>query len=190
MAYMKSNLNSRQILPIVFVSGLLIVSLMSNSFTTLAYGQHFFARLMGKNEIPPVNTTATGTANFTLSQDGNSLHYTLGAHDISGVIGGRIHIGTSTEIGPVLLTLLNSVISASNNGISTTGTITSSDIRGNLTGKPIIPHVSMAVGSMRELVSLLNSGSTYINIQTQQHQNGEIRGQIGPAISNILTNLP
>ncbi|MGA9153054.1 MAG: CHRD domain-containing protein [Candidatus Nitrosopolaris sp.] len=186
---MKSNLNSQQILPIVFVSGLLIVSLTSNSFTTLAFGQHFFARLMGKNEIPPVNTPATGTANFTLSPDGNSLHYTLSAQNITGVMGAHIHVGTSTQNGPVLLTLLNSSISASNNGISTTGTITSSDIRGNLTGKPIMPHVGMAVGSMRELTNLLTSGTAYVNVHTQQHQNGEIRGQIGPAISNILTNV-
>jgi hypothetical protein len=74
---MKSNYISQQILPIAFVSGLLIVSLTSNSFTTLAFGQHFFARLMGTNEIPPVNTLATGTANFTLSPDAKSLHYTI-----------------------------------------------------------------------------------------------------------------
>jgi hypothetical protein len=64
-----------------------------------------------------------------------------------------------------------------------TGTITSSDIRGNLTGKPIMPHVGMTVGSMRELVSLLTSGTAYVNVHTQQHQNREIPGQIGPAAS-------
>lgn len=186
---MKSNLNSQQILPILFVCGLLIVSLTSNSFLTLAFGQHFFARLMGKNEIPPVNTPATGTANFTLSPDAKSLHYTLSAHNITGVIGGHIHVGTPTQNGPVLLTLLNSSISASNTGISTAGTITSSDIRGNLTGRSIMPHVGMTLGSMRELISLLDSGTAYLNIHTQQHKNGEIRGQIGPAISNILTNI-
>jgi hypothetical protein len=41
------------------------------------------------------------------------------------------------------------------------------------------------VGSMRELISLLTSGTTYVNVHTQQHQNGEIRGQIGPASSNM-----
>jgi CHRD domain len=73
------------------------------------------------------------------------------------------------------------------NGIST-GTITSSDIRGNLTGKPVMPHVGMVVGSMRELISLLTSGTAYVNVHTQQHQNGEIRGQIGPATSNMTTS--
>ncbi|MGA9152910.1 MAG: CHRD domain-containing protein, partial [Candidatus Nitrosopolaris sp.] len=186
---MKSNLNSQQILPIVFVFGLLIVSLASNSFLTSAFGQQekqFSAKLMGSNEVAPVNTPATGVANFTLSPDEKSLHYTLSAHDITGVMGAHIHVGTSTQNGPILFTLLNSSMSAtpsSNTGISITGTITSSDIRGNLTGKPIMPHVGMTVGSMRELVSLLTSGTAYVNVHTQQHQNGEIRGQIGPATS-------
>jgi hypothetical protein len=143
---------------------------------------------MGKNEIPPVNSPATGTTNFTLSPDGKSLHYNLSAHNITGVMRAHIHVGTSTQNGPALFTLLNSSISASNNGISTTGTITSSDIRGNLTG-PIMPHVGMTVGSVSELTDLLTSGTAYVNVHTQQHQNGEIRGQIGPAISNILTNI-
>jgi hypothetical protein len=87
---MKSNLISQQILPLVLVSGLLIVSLMSNNLLTLAFGQHerqFSAKLMGKNEIPPVNTPAAGVANFTLSPDGKSLHYSLSVHDITGVMG-------------------------------------------------------------------------------------------------------
>lgn len=49
--------------------------------------------LIGNNEVPPVNTTATGVANFTLSPDGKSLHYILSAHDISGVMGAHIHVG-------------------------------------------------------------------------------------------------
>ena len=82
---MKLNLNSQQILPIMFVSGLLIISLMSNSFLTSAFGQQerqFSAMLTGSNEVSPVNTTASGIANFTLSPDGKSLHYTLSAECI------------------------------------------------------------------------------------------------------------
>ncbi|MGC2572360.1 MAG: CHRD domain-containing protein [Candidatus Nitrosopolaris sp.] len=161
---------------------------------TSAFGQQekqFSAKLMGNNEVPPVNTPATGVANFTLSPDEKSLHYTLSTHDIAGVMGAHIHVGTSTQNGPILFTLLNSSTSATpslSTGISTTGTITSSDIRGNLTGKPILPHAGMAVGSMRELTNLLTSGTAYVNVHTQQHQNGEIRGQIGPTTSNMTTS--
>jgi hypothetical protein len=116
------------------------------------------------------------------------------SRDITGVMGAHIHVGTSTQNGPILFTLLNSSMSAtpsSNTGISTIGTITPSDIRGNYS--PIMPHVGMTVGSMRELISLLTSGTAYVNVHIQQHQNGEIRGQIGPAASpssNMTTAPP
>ena len=45
--------------------------------------------------------------------------------------------------------------------------ITSSDLKGPLAGKQI-----------SDLVDLMKNGGAYANIHTQQHQDGEIRGQI------------
>ena len=36
---------------------------------------HFFARLTGKREIPPVNTEAYGVAEFIFSEDLKKLQY-------------------------------------------------------------------------------------------------------------------
>jgi len=36
---------------------------------------HFFARLTGKRELPPVNTEAFGVAEFIFSDDLTKLHY-------------------------------------------------------------------------------------------------------------------
>lgn len=36
---------------------------------------HFFARLTGKREVPPVNTEAFGVAEFIFSDDLTKLHY-------------------------------------------------------------------------------------------------------------------
>ena len=47
------------------------------------------------------------------------------------------------------------------------GKITSSDLKGPLAGKQI-----------SDLVDLTKSGGAYVNVHTQRHQNGEIRGQI------------
>jgi uncharacterized protein HemX len=70
-------------LPMVgFAVVLLVMSLAANT-SSLAFGQQqqqqsqqqkdFVAKLSGENEVPPVNTTATGTANFTVSPDEQSL---------------------------------------------------------------------------------------------------------------------
>ncbi|MFY9870292.1 MAG: CHRD domain-containing protein [Candidatus Nitrosopolaris sp.] len=192
---MKIKLKSRQFLPLlVFASGLLIMGITSNGFPVFGQQQkQFSAKLTGENEVPPVSTPATGIANFTTSPDGKSLHYTLSVQHISGVMGAHIHVGTSTQDGPILISLLNSSTSASitsnTNGILVKGTVTSSDIRGNLTGKQIMPHVSMNVSSIPELTNLFTSGNAYGNVHTQQHQNGKIRGQIGPS-SNTTAAAP
>ena len=47
------------------------------------------------------------------------------------------------------------------------GKITSSDLQGPLAGKQI-----------SDLVDLMKNGGAYVNVHTQQNQNGEIRGQI------------
>jgi hypothetical protein len=47
------------------------------------------------------------------------------------------------------------------------GKITSSDLQGPLAGKQI-----------SDLVDLMKSGGAYVNVHTNQNQNGEIRGQI------------
>ncbi|MGB8936071.1 MAG: CHRD domain-containing protein [Candidatus Nitrosopolaris sp.] len=82
----------------------------------------------------------------------------------SGVMGAHIHVGTSTQDGPILISLLNSSTSASitsnTNGILVKGTVTSSDIRGNLTGKQIMPHVSMNVSYLNLLICLLQGMRT------------------------------
>lgn len=196
---MKTKLKSQPILSVLlFGSALLIMSIASNASLNLAFAQQenqFFAKLLGKNEIPPVSTSATGVANFTLSPDKQSIHYTLSAKNISGVMGAHIHVGTSTQDGPIIVNLTNSTVSpsttTSNVGMLAKGTITSADIKSNLTGtkqmKAALPHAGMTIGSIRELVSLFTSGNAYVNVHTQQHQKGEIRGQIGPVTTSPTT---
>jgi hypothetical protein len=184
---MITKLKDRHILPMVgFAVVLLVISLAANTLSP-AFGQQqpqqkqFVAKLSGNNEVPPVNTGATGTANFTVSPDEQSLHYTLTVHNITGVIGAHIHWGTADQDGPVLIDLFNSSTPTGKvNGILAKGTITSSDIKGNMTNKPGVLQVQELVGSVSDLVILFTSNNAYVNVHTQMHNSGEIRGQIGP----------
>jgi CHRD domain-containing protein len=187
-----------------FAVVLLLISLAANT-SSLAFGQpqqqlqqqkQFVAKLSGENEVPPVSTAATGTANFTVSPNEQSLRYTLTVHNISGVTDADIHWGTAYQDGPVVISLFNSSTPTDKvNGILAKGTITSSDIKdnmtskpgfmeivakGTMTSKPSIIHVQGVVGSVSDLIILLTSSDAYVSIHTQMHNNGEIRGQIGP----------
>ena len=62
---------------LAIISSLAFVVVCSLAITQpSAYAQQqqsIIAKLTGKNEVPPVNTQATGTAQFQLSSDGKEL---------------------------------------------------------------------------------------------------------------------
>ncbi len=138
--------------------------------------QNFTANLTGKNEVPPINTTAVGTAKFQLNREGNVLTYELSVTNITGVMGAHIHTGIKTENGAIVAGLYNPdntlPVTGKVNGVLSKGAIKATDLRGPLVGK--------ILGS---LTDLMKKGEVYVNIHTQQNKNGEIRGQITPSSS-------
>jgi CHRD domain len=150
------------------VSSLVFASLASMAILTpqhtptiAAYAQQqsqtFTTKLSGKDEVPAVNTQATGTAQFQLSSDGKEINYDLTTTNLNGFMMAHIHQGKSGDNGPPITTPLQ----------MGKGKITSSDLQGSLAGKQI-----------SDLVDLMKNGGAYVNVHTNQNQNGEIRGQI------------
>jgi CHRD domain-containing protein len=136
------------------------MAILTQPPTAYAQGQQqsqaFTAKLTGKDEVPPVNTQATGTAQFQLSSDGKEINYDLTTTNLNGFMMAHIHQGKAGENGQPVAPLQMGK-----------GKITSSDLQGSLAGKQI-----------SDLVDLMKNGGAYTNVHTQQNQNGEIRGQI------------
>src|SRR6187200_3765991 len=119
------------------VSSLVFASLASIAILTpqhrptiAAYAQQsqtYTAKLSGKDEVPPVNTQATGTAQFQLSSDGKEINYDLSTTNLQGFMMAHIHKGKSGENGQPITTPLQ----------MGKGKITSSDLQGTLAGKQI-----------------------------------------------------
>jgi hypothetical protein len=128
--------------------------------------QPFTSQMSGTEEVPPVDTTATGTAEFNLGTNG--IDYQVSVSGISGVTAAHIYSGNVGENGPVIVTLFKSdTPSNQTNGVLVKGTITAADLEGPMQGKQI-----------SDLVSVMSSGGTYVNVHTEANPNGEIRGQI------------
>jgi hypothetical protein len=107
------------------------------------------AVLMGSQEVPVVNTIATGYATFEL--DGDDLEYDITVDRLSSAItGAHFHRGAPGVSGPVIEPITFS-------GNRATGTWR------NLTNT--------------ELADLL-AGRLYVNVHTNSYPNGEIRGQV------------
>ena len=130
-------------------------------------GQFFDAKLTSKDEVPPKDTKATGTAEFTVN-GADSMSYKVSVTDMQKVTAAHIHKGKVGENGPVAVTLFKTDSpSATTNGILSQGTITSAKFEGPLAGK----HLS-------DLISMINDGDAYVNVHTQANPKGEIRGQL------------
>jgi hypothetical protein len=94
---------------LIFASlGSMAILTQQSTSTIEVYAQQsqtFTAKLSGKDEVPPVNTQATGTAQFQVSSDGKEINYDITTTNPNGLILNdimmvHIHKGKSGESGP------------------------------------------------------------------------------------------
>ena len=135
---------------------------------TSAQEQKFMAELSSQEEVPPTDSQATGSAEFT-PMGSDSVMYNVNATNIEGVTVGHIHSGQRGENGPIVVTLFK-YDSPMNEVLSESGSITANKLEGPMAGK-----------QLSDLATAMGNGSTYVNIHTEQNPNGEIRGQISGA---------
>lgn len=128
---------------------------------------NFTASLSGQNEVPPTQSLATGTAEFSPSTD--QVEFLLNAANIQNFTAAHIHLAPQGQNGPIVVTLVG--LPAPTDQYSLDGkAFTAEDLEGPMQGKPLT-----------DLISEINNGNTYVNIHTTQNPNGEIRGQIIPS---------
>ena len=140
------------------------------SFVFAQGQQNFTANLVGQDVVPPTNSKATGTSEFTLNSDGTSMNYEVYVTNIDDITLAQIYKGEADENGPALSTLIrfkDMTPSGQVNGLLTQGVINADSLQGPLSGKQV-----------SDLTELMQNNNTYVEIQTTENPNGEIRGQI------------
>jgi hypothetical protein len=170
---MKLNNNTRAIFVIVIALSLItalasITYLSSTPVFAVPSGdqQKFTAHLFGDQEVPPIQTNASGMTWFKPKQD--SIEFELNVTDLQGATMAHIHNGKQGENGPPVVPLYKSDSpTILINGKLANGNITASMLEGPMAGK-----------QLSDLVIAMSNGSTYVNVHTEQNPNGEIRGQI------------
>lgn len=118
---------------------------------------HYAARLTGSQEVPAVDTTASGSARVYLNADKTVATVQVTTSGLSGPItGAHIHSGIAGSNGDVVKNL---------------------DIQGNVltatwrTNDNVTPLTDA-------LINDLMNGGLYINVHTAAYPDGEIRGQL------------
>jgi CHRD domain len=151
------------------------ISLVSFSLAhiNLAFAQEneqtepFSAMLSGGEEVPPVDTAATGVASFTV-EGGESIKYDVNVTGMDKVTAAHIHNAPIGENGDVVVTLFKADSPTGQiSGSLANGSITASDLEGQMQGSPF-----------RDIIRALERGEAYVNVHTEENPNGEIRGQI------------
>ncbi len=152
----------------LFRSIVLAAALLFATIITVAAKEGFHANLTGDQETPMVKTGAMGEAVFHLMKDGNELGYKLTVSNMENVTAAHIHMGKKGVEGPPLAGLFaGPKKEGSFTGVLAEGTLTAKDLTGPLSGK-----------SVSDLIKMIRDGAAYVNVHTDKHPNGEIRGQI------------
>jgi hypothetical protein len=142
-------------------------TITTNGFINSALGQQTFsADLSGDDELPPVDTNATGIIMGSITP--NSINYQLSVTDLDNPRAAHIHMGDEDHNGKVVAWLYNSTSAKGpTTGLLSQGNVTASDLVGPLKGQPL-----------SALIDLMGNGTTYVNVHTKDFPLGEIRGQV------------
>lgn len=125
----------------------------------------FNAQLTGAKEVPPVTTSATGTATFRVQ--GNTVEFTLNTTGLQNVTAAHIHGPAPADSNAaVIVGLFNAPTEGAWTG-SKTGSFTTANL-----------STTQPVTTLDALLGLMRAGRTYVNVHTSDNPAGAIRGQV------------
>ncbi len=114
-----------------------------------AAAQDMKVELSGKNEVPPVTTSASGEGAFSVKPDG-AISGSVTTSGIDGTMA-HIHEGAAGANGPVRIPLTK---------------------EGN---KWVVPEGAKLDGEQEKA---LKEGKLYVNVHSKEHPGGELRAQL------------
>ena len=170
-----------------------VVSFESNLLQQPQQNQSYIANLTGDNNIPPVNTNATGIVKFITNDhyyDNNELYYEINLTNIHSDVGKvDIHLGNKNENGPAVVTLYQTTTSLPSEICCTSADSEYEKTKLFFNGTVFTQAFEFGplAGSrnITDLVKLFNNGSAYVQVYTYHPDSpslfgmdGEIRGQI------------
>ena len=109
-------------------------------------------QLSGEQEVPPVNSSASGSGSITVTDDG-AVSGSVSTRGIKATMA-HIHVGAAGANGPVIIPLQQ-----------TADGVWSVPPGAKLTGEQLVRY---------------KAGDLYVNVHSEAHKGGEIRAQIKP----------
>ncbi len=164
---------------VLLLASLLAAAGFAAAVSAAHEGLEFNVNLSPDQEVPEVTSEATGEAYFKVSEDGESIEYTISAQNLNNTLAGHLHSGAVGENGPVELFLFENAEPTDYNGEVASGTLTADDLVGDM--------------AWEDFAMALVAGEIYANLHTEQYPDGEIRGQLtaeGDEMADTASNGP
>ena len=140
----------------IAILALCLTGIAASAVTSEAASETFKVALAGAQQVPPVETSGSGTAELAYDPATRMLTWSVSYSGLSSsATMAHFHVGAAGKNGPVAV------------WISKKGEPVTSPIKGEATLTP-------------EQAQQFTAGDWYINVHTQTHPAGEIRGQVVP----------
>ena len=137
------------------------------------------AALTGLQEVPPTTSPGTGSAIVTFDTVSDTLTVSETFRGLTApTTAGSLQVGPSGRSGPVVLPFLSFPLG-----------VTSGLFNGTFTAANLIPQPMYGINTFGDLVTAVEHGNTYLNIDTVLFPNGEIRGQVVPVPEPVTLSL-
>jgi hypothetical protein len=127
----------------------------------------FSTKLTGVEEVPPVDTKAEGKAKFKFNSSLTALDFEIEVCHIENIRFSHIHLGKKGTNGPVVTFLRGDKAVGQVEGLYAKGRLCDEDLIGLMLG-----------GDLHILREAFRTGNAYVNLHTDKHPPGEIRGQL------------
>ena len=141
--------------------------------TSDAWAETVKARLDGTREVPAVSSTGHGE--FTAQVSDDAIEYELSYSALEGATtaAAHIHLGQTDVTGGVSAFLCGG--GGKPACPATSGTVTGTIVAADVVGPA---GQGIAAGELAELIAAIRDVKTYVNVHTDKHPGGEIRGQV------------
>src|SRR5262249_8691981 len=164
----------------------LVVTSALTTFTARAVQDDattYRARLTGFGEVPPKLVAGEGRFSGTLSEDGDSISWTVSWTGLTGPAqAAHIHFGQPQNTGSVVVFFCGgggrpACPDGLNHSGSVSGTWTAADVLG-------VTSQNVTAGDFAGFLKILRAHLGYANVHTTLFPGGEVRGQVAVRVDN------
>ena len=129
----------------------------------------FYTNLSGAQQVPPINTNASGLTVFLYKNESSQLSYLVNVTGLEKITQVDLHNGSKGINGEVAVPLSEEKSAPDNENASLMikDYVKEGDLQGPLINKKIT-----------DLLTLMSNQNAYVNVRTDLNALGEIRGQL------------